>query len=507
VRPAATRVRDTAALFSLALAVRAAVRLVSGFDGLYGQDPFAYLGYAVRLHDALLAFQPPPPFFWPIGYPLLAALAMLVVGPHAAAAQLVSVLAGAAVAPLVYLLVREVDEDARAGALLAGAAAAVGAQLLLSSVSVMSDACGLAWVVLSALAMARFARRCEARWLAAAALALALAVLTRWVYALAALPWAVAAVLAWRQARVRLARAVAAAALAVGLGAAVLGGQFVWHARGAGPSHAGDLQVVRWDPANAVRATVRNSDGVFRYRYPIGLFYALPALHPAFLFPLLAPFLLLGVAALRTVPRPIALLLAGWLATVWVFLAGIAWENPRFSLALLAPLLCLLGLGGERALRWRPARGARAAVAGVCALGLAGMLAWAIRDLRALVAAKDASVAVSRWAAAALPPGATLLTFGLTETAAYYTSVDAVELYNETPATLPRRACGPRRAYLLLDEAAVATQWAGLAPHVNFLWLREHAGLERIGQRGGYTLWRLGDRCPGTAAGRGASGP
>ena len=40
------------------------------FDGLYGQDAYAYLDYAGALRTALLNGSPPPPFFWPIGYPL-----------------------------------------------------------------------------------------------------------------------------------------------------------------------------------------------------------------------------------------------------------------------------------------------------------------------------------------------------------------------------------------------------------------------------------------------------
>jgi hypothetical protein len=505
-RPGAT-IRDAAALFALALAVRAAARWATGFDGLYGQDPFAYLDYAARLRDALAGAHLPPPFFWPIGYPLLVAAAMALLGGGPAGGQAVSLLAGATVAPAVYLLVREADARARVGAWAAGAVAAVGSQLLLSSLSLMSDACGLAWVVLSALAMARYLRRCEPGWLAASAFALGCAVLTRWVYALAVVPWAVSAVLAWRAGAIGPRRIVRAAVLAVAVGGAVVGAQFLGGSAGAAPSHVGDLQVVGWNPANAVRAEVANSDGRFHYRYPIGVFYALPALHPAFVFPLLSPFLLLGAFALRVVPRPLAALLALWPVTVWAFLAGIAWENPRFSLALLPPLLVLVGLGVERALGAGAPAQRRAVVLGVCAISLAGMIAWSSRDLRRFVAAKDETVAVSRWAEASLPRGAVVLTFGLTDTVSHYTGLSAVELYNETAATLPARACGGAPAYLLLDVGDVATQWEGLAPHVNFLWLRDHAGLAEIGRRDRYTLWRVGDRCRGAAPPPPASGP
>jgi hypothetical protein len=494
MRSDAALVRDVVALFAVSLTVRVVARLATGFDGLYGQDPFAYYAYAIQLHEALAALHLPPPFFWPIGYPFLVAAALAVLGPHPIAGQAVSAAAGAVVAPLVYLLVREVDRGARAGAWVAGLLAALGSQLLLSSLSVMSDACGLAWVTLSALAMLRYLRRLEVRWLTAAAFALGWAVLTRWVYALAVIPWAVAAAIAWWASRLRLRSVVAAAALAVAVGGAVIGVQFAADVRGSGPSHVGDLQVVSWNPANALLATVRNSDGVFHYRYPIGVFYAVPVLHPAFVFPLFAPLLLLGAVSLRSAPRPQAALLLGWPVTVYTFLAGIAWENPRFSLALLVPLLVLVGLGVQRAVesdsgRWR------SAVAGACAVGLVGALAWAVRDLRRFVASKDETVVVSRWAERQLPAGATLLTFALTNTVQHYTSLQAVELYNESPGTLPAKACGPHPVYLLLDASNLAAQWAGLSPQINFRWLHDRAGLAELGHQGRYTLWRVGDRC------------
>lgn len=485
-------------LFALALAVRAVVRLATGFDGLYGQDPFAYYNYALQLREALAALHEPPPFFWPIGYPLLVAAVLAIVGAQPIAGQLVSTVAGAMVAPVVYLLVLEADEKARAGAWVAGAVAALGSQLLLSSVSVMADACGLAWVALSALAVARYVRRCDLRWLAAAAFTLGWAVLTRWVYALVVVPWAVSAALAWRAARITLTRALLAAAVAVAVGGAVVGTQFVGPRSDSGPSHVGDLRVVGWNPANVIRATVHNSDGVFHYRYPIGFFYALPVLHPAFVFPLFTPFLLLGLASLRSLPRTLVALVAGWPIVVWAFLAGIAWENPRFSLSLLVPLLILLGLGVQRAFATDAGRWRRA-VAGACALGLVGAGAWSVRDLRRFVAEKDAALAVSRWVEKQLPPDSTLLAFGLTNTVAHYTSLRTVELYNETQATLPGRACGQVRPYLLLDLAKLSAQWTGLSPHLNFLWLRDQAGLVEVGRFGGYTLWRVGNRCGGAS--------
>src|SRR3954447_22455836 len=97
-------------LLVLALAVPAGgLALRRGFDGLYGQDPYAYYDYAVGpLRTALLHLSPPPPFFWPPGYPLFVALASLVVGIAPQAGQLVSLTCGALAAVFTLRLAREV---------------------------------------------------------------------------------------------------------------------------------------------------------------------------------------------------------------------------------------------------------------------------------------------------------------------------------------------------------------------------------------------------------------
>jgi 4-amino-4-deoxy-L-arabinose transferase-like glycosyltransferase len=488
-----TTILDLLVLLAASLAVRGVARLLTGFDGLYGQDAYAYLDYTATLRAALLAFQAPPPFFWPIGYPLLVVVAGVPVGSGPLAAQLVSVVAGALVAPLVAMLVREVAPAARGGGLLAGALVACAPQLAISSLSVMADAAALAWLTLSAWAMVRYTRRLGRGWLALAAFALAWAVLTRWASALAAAAWALAALAAWRSARLPARRVAGHAVLAAAVGGLVLAVQFAPAAVGGPLSHTGDLTVVGWDPANALRRTVTNSDGVFHYPVPIGLFYALPAVHPAYVPALLTPFLFLGVAGLRRLARPAAMLLVAWPVATYAFLAGIAWESPRFALTLFPALAVLVGLGFERARLVWPAPGRRSFTVALAVAGLAWSLAWSGRDVARFVAGKNAAVAASRWVEGKVPRGAILLTFGVTATAAHTTSLEVVELYNATAAELDVRLVSGRPAFLVLDLASVNGQWAGRPPQLNFAWLRDHAGLVEAGRYGAFTLWRV---CP-----------
>jgi len=79
------------------------------FDGLYGQDPFAYYAYAVGpLRESLAHGRPLPPLYWPPGYPLLIIVVASLIGTTPFAGQVVSLLAGAAVPTLTAWLAWEV---------------------------------------------------------------------------------------------------------------------------------------------------------------------------------------------------------------------------------------------------------------------------------------------------------------------------------------------------------------------------------------------------------------
>lgn len=498
-------------LFLLALLVRAAAAGLTRFDGLYGQDPYAYYNFTLQLRQALAAGQLPPAFFWPMGYPMLVAAAMSFIGEQPLAGQLVSIFTGALIAPLVYILVCLVRPGAYLGGLVAGLLAAVSAQLLLSSLSVMSDAAAVFWATVSAWAMLRYGQavrpggetdwRLGLGWLALAAATLAAATLTRWVSGLLIIPWGLSAWLACREGRLPWRQIALAGGMATFIGLFFLALHFAPSLSQGEIAHTGDLEVVTWNPSNAVRQTVSNTDGTFHYQRPIGLYYALPVIHPAYIFPLFTPFLLLGLWALWVgdkttttsgyiLPASQFILLAGWPLIVYLFLAGISWQNWRFPLTFFPPLVVLVGLGvdwvwarWER--RWQPVIGV------VLGAALIGSLAWGVRDISRFTAWKESQLATVKAVETQLPPGATLLLFELTATMRHYTDVAAIELFTQDEADVVALAAGNKPLYLLLNVDQVASQWVGKTPHQHYLWLQQHRELQLIGQYGPYTLFRV----------------
>src|SRR5579859_6760400 len=96
----ATRSRSREAAFLLALFLVVVVptsilAAIGRFDGLYGQDPYAYADYATLLRRVgLLRLLPLAPFYWPPGYPLAVALVSVLGPPIPLAGRIVSAVAG-----------------------------------------------------------------------------------------------------------------------------------------------------------------------------------------------------------------------------------------------------------------------------------------------------------------------------------------------------------------------------------------------------------------------------
>lgn len=505
-------------LLPLPLALPLFLAWLGRFDGLYGQDPYAYFDYAVGpLLTNLRRLQLPPPFFWPPGYPLLLALVSLGLGATPLAGQTVSFGAALLVPIFTALMARELgvggDGAGWAAPLLAGLLAALTGQLWQSSLVVMADTSALAAATVGMWALARYSRRpWRGRWLLAAAAALAFAVLIRWGYALVAVIAALAALcclktlpraLALRQA---LLAALVVAVLLLPLWLPVLTG--ATDAVSGQRAFAGDLAVYSWNPLNAFRRQFVTADGLLVYNLPNGLWYGLAPAHRFYFTPLLAIFLPLGVASVfgqkgggGRCSRPIRLLLLiGWPLIIFGFHAGAPWQNFRFNLAHLPPLAILVAAGiwaGAAWLAQMPAGPARkvalSLLAGLVIAGMAAMSYGGLSLAREFIARKNADLALVGWVEAETGPDAALFTFNLTPTFRRYGRLQLYDLYALDPAGLPALLADERPDFLLIDLAEIEGQWQNRAPSLNYHRLRDAAGLIELGRRRSYTLFRLQD--------------
>lgn len=482
------------------------------FNGLYGQDPYAYYDYAVGpLRHSVLDAAPLTAMFWPLGYPILVTLSSLALGPVTTAGQMVNLVAVAAAVYLTYLLGRDALLQAGADPRLARRAGLFGAlllgmtgRLLESTVLIMADGVALASALLSAWALVRWSvnqekSRSGAAWLALSATALAWSVVTRWGQVMLAIAWLAAVIPTVRARRSALWRALPWAAIPA---ATVLIAQFwlVFTVRteaDLGPlPFAGDLTLVNgtgsgWSFLHLVQHSFVTADGVQRYSLPNGLYYATAVFRPQFLTWLFLPAVAVGlVCAARAYRRPL-LLLVSWPAVLLLVDAGLAEQNPRFVLAVLPPIAILAGLGLSFVWQWLRPRW-RPLAAAFLAAGLLLIALNAVRELAALNRERTGDLQVAAWTAAHVPNGATTVSLGITLTLSHTTNLRVLDLSVLSERTLQRMLAHGRPIYLLVPARAVNGQFAARVPGINYRFLRDNSNLLRLGTLRGYELSRVG---------------
>ncbi|MGE5262094.1 MAG: ArnT family glycosyltransferase [Acidobacteriota bacterium] len=489
-----------------ALLLRMVLVIHTGFDGLYGQDAFAYLDYAAAFKMALSQRLVPPPFFWPIGFPSQAVFFSFI-WPLASAAQISNIVSGSLIAVLVALVTRELlhnQPDAMIPSLFAGLLAASAGQLLISSVVVMSDAAALFWATLSAFGMLRFHRTGSLAWLALAMFALGWAMITRWVFGLLIPVWGLALLVQWADQRGATREAVChldsrafLRQLFVFLIAGVafllaISPQMALIADDANHglvAHVGDLQTVGWNLTNFWHSDITNADGHFQYGSPVALYYALPLIHPDYVPVWFTPLILIGVWSLRR-QRFSLVLFVGWVGVVWGLLAGTAWENWRFPLAFYSPLAVMMGTGLHSL--FRIATISQSNIIRVwIAVCLLSALGWGLYDADRFIGHQLQDRAIVSWVRTQVSPDATVMSFGMTAILQHFTPFHVVEMAEESPSAVEQIARKEKHVMVLLDVQNVEAQWLGLAPQVNLQTLRDHFDMRIIGSRDNYTLFSV----------------
>jgi hypothetical protein len=331
--------------------------------------------------------------------------------------------------------------------------------------------------------------------LALSAAALAYALATRWAYALEALPCTVYGVyLLVSRARCRpveIARGAAGAALSGGIVLAALLGPGLLVRGPASAAFTGDLEVYSWSPLNFFRRQFTTIDGLLSYRLPNGLYYALSPGHPDYFTPLLAVLLAPGLWLLLRQRRamPLVLLLA-WPLMILGFHAGAPWQNFRFTLAALPPLAVLAGLGAAQAAAWLGPRRSGLVLALVGA-GLVWQVVAGAQLTQQFINRKRADLAAVAGVEALAPANAQLLTFSITGTFDYYSRLDTHDLWGLDTAQVAGLVADGHPTLLLIDVANVEAQWQGHAPAINYHWLRDGPGLDRLGQFQSFTLFQV----------------
>jgi len=488
---------------SALLAAAGAIRILYPFDGLYGQDAFAYFHYAVVLWPHLSTGVPLPDLYWPIGYPITLALFLPLTGGGPLAGQIVSAVAcGVAAAATCQLTRRLRQEDGSSSPdtvpeLMSGLVLAWSGASLRSSQVVMADGLALGAAAVALLCAVNYAHTRKGAWLVGGASAVAWGTASRWLVGLLALPFgAFLAADQWGRRRQpsRLHENVLPWALAAAVASlGILVPQFMI-AHSVPASLEKHEWLVGWSMRNALKRDFHTPEGYAHYRLPPCLFYLARLGWPDYFFPLLVPFVLAGSWILVRERRWAHIcLFLGWPAAVWLFLSGIPYENPRFLLPTLPSIAALFGIGYAR-IRAVPSLRGRVLADIVVVASIAAGLGFGLREHGRLVSAKNADRELVEWVRNRLPAEASLLATGPTLAFEHYAALRPHDLFSAGDAELDLLTSNGNALFLLADVDELERQWVGLAPQQNFERLRRRPGLAIVGTHPPFTLFRVGAR-------------
>ena len=487
--PSEFPLRTAIFLFAGALAVRVVAIVATGFDGLYGQDSFAYFDQAMALRASLLQGIPVPPgFHWPQGYPALVTLMSLVTGGVPFAAQLVSLVMGSSVAPLTFLVGRRLFPSGSDGAaVLAAILMAVSGQAILSSMVSMSDASAMALTLLSMYTVLEFSDSPRRRSVLVLATLLGFAaVATRWASILVGPALAVPAL--WGLARGQRSRIVLSISIAV---ACAISGAFLFVLIGFA---AFDFSVYfrDWHLLNAVWGPIPQiPPDSLAAKAPGLVYYLAPLYHPAFLGPFLGPLAAWGLWRLwRDNEGYRSLTLALWVAVPLFFFSGLPIRSLRFVLTNAVPLT-LLAAWGVCTLLPKPKVGRVARV--IIALSLVVIAAWSVFSVVRFTAEQAQITKTTEAVGALLPDNAIVLAFEITAALDHRTDLEVVELFLENPASLETLISNGRPVYLVTRPLHIEARWHDQAPGINTRWLEDHGSLLEIEAWGPFRLSRFED--------------
>ncbi len=475
-----THLTNCIILFSLALGVRIAIIAFHGFDGLYGQDAFAYFDFAGDILYFIETFNPPPPFFWSIGYPLQLAIGMGILGVTESVALGTSILMGSLLPILVYSLGLQLQLRLPY-AFFAGLLISFSGQALQSSLVIMSDIPALFWSLISVVSLLQYMDGSKKRWLALCGFAVSIACITRWIYLILPTIYVLVLILHWKR-HIRWKDTI----LTILVSLMPVMPQLIYNQINP-PTLLNHSWVQGWAPLNVLAQNFITVEGTLNYEKINALFYASPIYDLSYLSPLLTIFVLCGLLFVLRRRNLHTLIVLAWFVTPYVFLAGIPSQNIRFPLIIFPIVTILVGFG----LQWimtitKPVRWV------AIGLALVGFSHTAINGFdyaNSFVEHHQSEKQVVTWLDGKIPDDAKLYTFGSTLILQHYTDYSVIEIFYETPDTLNQRWFRGRSDYLLLNLWQIENQWQGRAPQANYHWFRDDRGLVHIERFRNLTLF------------------
>lgn len=453
-------------LFLLALVIRLSLLYSIGFDGLYGQDAYAYYGWSKEFINYISGFHIPPKFFyWPVGYFILSAgMNLLCFGSMNISALLLSLLSGSLLAGVMYLLSFELLKNtidtlrAKKYSLLAGVIVCFAGSTVKSGIVVMSDAPGLVLLASGMLFLAWYYNYSKRYMLVLSFAFFSFGIMVRYANSIIILAVLVCLIYIYRKTPGKK-KIIADTALSV-LSAVIVFIPELYYISNYGVSYfnyEGSIGTwaAGWNPLNFFRKDFITFDGASHYRLQNGLFFLSPSFHPLYLF-IFGITLVWGIIqSLRRKHTWLIIFCFSWIAVYYVYFSGCPYQSIRYTLSYFPPLVVLsvFGLSAVRLSRRVKIR--------FILLSIVLIAGWTYRETEKLSEVKHRELEVVSWVNSNIAGGPLVYSFGITGALTHYTEKNVKEFFNYNEKSFETEIdSASSNVYFVLPVETINTQWS-----------------------------------------------
>jgi hypothetical protein len=461
-------------MFLLGIIWRYFILETTPFDGLYGQDPYAYLNFSRSLSLFISGIELPP-FFWPWGYPIVLAISESL----GANPVTINILFGTLIPGLIFILGKQLDLSFW-GALTAALVTLTSGQLTLSSLVLMSDIAALFWILLSCIFLLKYLKTKHIVAGIGSSSAIALAGVTRWLSLIVIIPWGI---LAWRQCRDLIKISLMA------IPVVVLCGIQIWLSQNDQFPSFGHHFLGNWRISNFWSSSLSGLEGVTIHRFPNFIFYTKAFSDSFFISPIFGILALFGVHHLvKSSKKDVLILLAFWWLSTYLFLCGLPVQNPRYCIPLIPVIALVIGFGFD--FFSAKAKNIGAALALLILITLFLNTKTNHGQIVRMLGVYNQDKEIAQEVYDSIGDGATLYAFGLTLTIQhYYPQIDTHELFFESPETMSNLRGGQN--YLVMNPEIIDSQWKNTQIGETVGWLKANYQTKIVARYGSYSLFKI----------------
>ncbi len=480
-------------IVSIALSFRVLLLLTFPFDGLYGQDSYAYLDWSKQFADAIFHFQVPPNFYWPIGYYFFTTIfSLLTVGDFTLAALLVSIFSSSLCAGVVYLIALRLFENEPAKSPIAFASGLLmcfSGAIVKPGLTIMSDALGLLFLCSSVYFVLKYCSEKKLSAIIYAFIFLSLGTMTRYADALIAL--VIVGVLFYDFFKSQMKSSDIKKITIAGLIGLIIFLPQLYYIFKYGIAYlqpTGETRVwaTGWSPINYFKKDFITLDGTQHYKFPNGLYFISPIVHPLYLSVFGITFfsgLYFLVRKKLFVPL---IILVSWIAVYYFYLAGNPFQSLRYTQSFF-PALAIISAFGLYSFKFN----CKIKKVFLC-IGLFLMIGYGTVHFSGFVSQKNDDLKIAVWIDNNISNSSLVFSFEVTGTLNNYSKRKIEEFYLYDGSKLKEKIDSSSvEIYFVLPVEKLRTQWKSLPIEKTFDYLSANFKVTEVSKINHYTIFKL----------------